>query len=160
MWFACITYLKLGLDAFTKWKLLVYNKSINKSIGLGLLEFGAEFSAIVVVLHNCQNWYYIRVPISFMFNHIYIYIYIYNLPQTCSKASSFGCRFEWLIRWERRFNSWWYICYHTIAKVGLCVKSPQFHLGNFKRFYYVVLMGTLFKLKKFSRTETVPLWKQ
>jgi hypothetical protein len=49
MWFACITYLILGLDAFTKWK-LVFNKSINKSIGLGLLEFGAEFSAIVAVL--------------------------------------------------------------------------------------------------------------
>jgi hypothetical protein len=132
MWFACITYLKLGLDAFTKWK-LVYNKSINKSIGLGLLEIGAEFSAIVVVLHNCQNCYYIRVPISFMFNHIYIY----NLPQTYSKASSFGCRFEWLINWESKFNSWWHLLPHYCQSWFVCEITAIF----LRHFLKVLLCG-------------------
>jgi hypothetical protein len=138
MWFNCITYLKLGLDAFTKWK-LVYNKSINKSIGLGLLEFGAEFSAIVVVLHNCQNCYYIRVSISFMFNHIYI-IYLKHVQRLPVLGVDLS---DWLSgKASSTFDD---IFYHTIAKVGLCVKSPQFSLGILKRLYYVVLVRILFK---------------
>jgi hypothetical protein len=118
MWFACITYLKLGLDAFTKWK-LVYNKSI----GLGVLEFGAEFSAIVLVLHKCRNCYYIRVLISVMFNHIYI-IYLKHVQRLPVLGVDLS---DWLSGKTSSIVD--DIFYHTIAKVGLCVKSPQFSLG-------------------------------
>jgi hypothetical protein len=92
-------------------------------------------------LHNCQNCYYIRVPISFMFNHIYIYYlkHVQRLPILGVDLS------DWFSGKASSIVD--DIFYHT-AKVGLCVKSPQFSLGILKRFYYVVLIRTLFKTSK------------